>query len=175
MTDRDLSLFSDGVHSLGSSTEPISMIENLVRLAADGAGANSASLYVVREGALHPWYVLGLSPEYVRACGPVPVGEQCCGRAVAHQKPWIVSNMLTDPDWVELREGISKTEIRAGFSVPVMQGDTCIGSLACHFKKPFTPNKEAISRNQVFATLIAFAFTKFKIDLKPRALYCVAS
>ena len=79
--------------------DPISMVENLVRLAAQGAGANSASLYMVRDGALHPWYVYGLSPEYVAACGPVRIGEQCCGRAVAFKKPWVVGNMLTDPDW----------------------------------------------------------------------------
>ena len=146
--------------------DPISMVENLVRLAAQGAGANSASLYMVRDGALHPWYVYGLSPEYVAACGPVRIGEQCCGRAVAFKKPWVVGNMLTDPDWVNLRDSISKTEIRAGFSVPILQGEIPIGSLACHYQKPFTPNGDNISRNETFATLIAFSFRRFREELK---------
>lgn len=150
---------------LPQTDDPKSMIENLVRLAAQGAGANSASLYMVKDGALHPWYVYGLSPEYVKACGPVPIGDQCCGRAVANKVPWIVSNMLTDPDWVDLRESISQTEIRAAFSVPVMQDGRCIGSLACHYRAPFKPNADAISRNETFATLIAFAFKRFAAEL----------
>ncbi len=144
--------------------EKVSMVENLVRLAAQGAGANFASLYIERDGKLYPWYVYGLSPEYVEACGPVPVGEQCCGRAVAYKKPWVVSDMLTDPDWIDLRDSISKTEIRAGFSVPVMDGNRCIASLACHFKQPHAPNAAAIERNQIFATLIAFAFRGFDYE-----------
>ncbi len=143
----------------------VSMVENLVRLAAQGAGANSASLYLVRNGNLYPWYVYGLTPEYVAACGPVPVGEQCCGRAVHYKRPWVVSNMLTDPDWIDMRESISRTEIRAGFSVPVMDGDTVIAALGCQYKRPFTPTEQAIERNQVFATLIAFAFRRFGDEL----------
>lgn len=153
-----------GLGPLKTTEEAIQMVENLVRLAAHGVGSTSSSLYTVRDGALHPWYVYGLSPEFVAACGPVPVGEQCCGRAVAFRRPWVVSNMLTDPDWVELRESIGKTEIRAGFSVPVMQGETCIAALGCHFPRPFQPPLEAIERNQIYATLIAFAFKRFDLE-----------
>jgi hypothetical protein len=79
---------------------------------------------------------------------------------VKFKQPWFVADMLTDPDWVQLRDSVMKTEIRAGFSVPVMKGTECIGALACQFAKPYTPTQEAITRNQVFATLIAFAFTR---------------
>jgi GAF domain-containing protein len=145
--------------------DPVAMVENLVRLAAQGIGSSSASFYTVQNDALYPWYVYGLPPEYVAACGPVPIGEQCCGRAVAFKKPWIVADMLTDPDWTHLREDIEQTEIRAAFSVPVMLDGECIGSLACHFKKPYQPNQDAIERNQTFATLIAFAFKRFPGEL----------
>jgi GAF domain-containing protein len=109
--------------------------------------------------------VYGLSKAYVEACGPVAIGEQCCGRAVAHRKPWVVENMLTDPDWTHLHQEIGKTEIRAALSVPVMLDEECIGSLACHFKRPFSPNDDSIQRNQTFATLIAFAFRRFPGEL----------
>jgi GAF domain-containing protein len=145
--------------------DPVAMVENLVRLAAQGVGSSSASFYTVRDGALYPWYVYGLPKEYIAACGAVQIGEQCCGRAVAHRKPWVVANMLTDPDWTHLQAEVAKTEIRAAFSVPVMLDEKCIGSLACHFKRPYQPNQDAIQRNQTFATLIAFAFRRFPGEL----------
>src|SRR3954467_3063801 len=79
MSANDLRLFRAGVESLGSD-DPVNVVRNMVALAADGAGASSASLYLLEDdGKLHPWHVIGLSPEYVEACGPVAVGEQCCG------------------------------------------------------------------------------------------------
>jgi GAF domain-containing protein len=151
--------------------DPVAMVENLVRLAAQSAGSTSASFFKLDGPSLHPWYVYGLPPEYVAACGPVPVGEQCCGRAVAFRKPWVVSDMLTDPDWVHMRSEIEKTEIRAAFSVPLMRNGSCIGSLACHFKKPYQPSSEAIMRNETFATLIAFAFKRFADELERNSRY----
>ena len=154
--------------------DSVAMVQYLVRLAAQGVGSSSASFYTVQDGVLRPWYVYGLPPEYVAACGPVKIGDQCCGRAVAHKRPWVVSNMLTDPDWTELRQEVEQTPIRAAFSVPVMIDDQCIGSLACHFKKPYQPNQDAIERNQIFATLIAFAFKRFPDELALEPRYSVA-
>ena len=73
----DLMHESDSVERPSIQTEePVAMVENLVRLAAQGVGSTSASFYTVRDGALYPWYVYGLSKEYVAACGAVKIGEQ---------------------------------------------------------------------------------------------------
>ncbi|MBC8038399.1 MAG: GAF domain-containing protein [Rhizobiales bacterium] len=87
--------------------------------------------------------------------GEVRVGSQCCGRAVESKKPWIVTDMLQDPLFAEGRDGAANSLIRAAFSVPVLDGDNAIGSLACHYASPYFPSAVDIDRNQHFARLIA--------------------
>ena len=134
----------------------------MVRLACELADAQGASLFWVDENLLRPYIIYNLPEEYIAGIGTVRVGSQCCGRAVEHKKPWIVTNMLTDPLFVEGREGADASPIRAAFSVPVFDGDNVIAALACHFKTAHTPSALDIERNQVFARLIA-------ISLKGRA------
>jgi GAF domain-containing protein len=144
----------DGSNGVGEA------IGNLVRLAAEGGKASSASLYAVdfRANTLKPVVVLGLPESYVRGCGDVRIGDQCCGRAVEAKKPWIVADMLCDPLFATARAASADSGIRAAFSVPVLDADgNCIASLACHYREPFTPTNYDIERNEVFATLIASA------------------
>ena len=134
----------------------------MVRLACELADADGASLFWVDGGVLRPYIIYNLPKEYIAGIGTVRVGSQCCGRAVEHKKPWIVTDMLEDPLFVEGRAGAKATLVRAAFSVPVLDGDTAIASLACHYTAPHTPSALDIERNEVFAKLIA-------ISLKGRA------
>ena len=86
---------------------------------------------------------------------------------VEQKKPWIVTDMLVDPLFVEGLAGAKATFIRAAFSVPVLDGDKAIASLACHYPAPHTPSALDIERNEVFAKLIA-------ISLKGRTPLSVA-
>jgi GAF domain-containing protein len=64
--------------------------------------------------------------------------------------------MLSDPLFKDGVQGAKGSDIRAGFSVPVIaQNGIAVGSLACHFRRPHTPTTTEIERNQSFATLIA--------------------
>lgn len=127
----------------------------MLGVACDLAGAHGSTLCLVDESVLRPYVVYNLPPEYIAGIGTVRVGSQCCGRAVEHKKPWIVEDMLADPLFVEGRKGAMESPIRAAFSVPVMDGETAIGSLACHFTKPHLPTRLDIERNEVFARLFA--------------------
>lgn len=127
----------------------------MVRLACEMAGAQGATLYLVDGPVLRPHVVYNLPKEYIAGVGEVLVGAQCCGRAVAQKKPWIVTNMLTDPLFADGLAGAVASPIRAAFSVPVLDGNTAIASLACHFTSPHTPGPVDIERNEVFARLIA--------------------
>jgi GAF domain-containing protein len=129
-------------------------LENLVRLAAEIADAYAASLFTVEGDTLSPYVIYNLPADYVAGIGTVRVGSQCCGRAVEKKKPWIVTDMLTDPLFAEGREGAAKSIIRAAFSVPVFDGDRVIASLACHFSTAHTPTALDIERNEHFAKLI---------------------
>lgn len=129
----------------------------MVRLACELADAHGATLYLAEGPVLRPYVIYNLPKEYILGIGEVRVGSQCCGRAVAHKKPWIVADMLSDPLFAEGREGAASSPIRAAFSVPVIDEDKAIGSLACHFTVPHTPAKVDIERNEVFAKLIAIS------------------
>lgn len=130
-------------------------LESTVRIAAEIADAFAASLFVVDGDVLRPYIIYNLPEEYVAGIGPVRIGTQCCGRAVLFKKPWIVTDMLTDPLFADGRDGARKSLIRAAFSVPVMEGDKVIASLACHYTEPHTPSAVDIERNEHFARLIA--------------------
>jgi len=129
----------------------------MLGVACDMADADGATLFVVDGEILWPYLVYRLPVEYIRGIGTVRVGAQCCGRAVEHKRPWIVSDMLSDPLFAEGRAGALASPIRAAFSVPVMDGDTVIASLACHFIRPHTPSDVDVERNQAFANLFAIS------------------
>ena len=129
----------------------------MLSVACEMANAQGATLFTVDGPLLRPYLVYKLPAEYINSIGTVRIGAQCCGRAVAHKKPWIVTDMLTDPLFAEGRAGAINSPIRAGFSVPVMDGNEAIAALACHFTSAHTPSDLDIERNQVFANLFAIS------------------
>jgi len=164
----DISLFPSGFSllSIECTNGTGEAIANLVRLAAESAKADSASLYSVdvAEGVLKPAVILGLPESYVRGCGNVRIGDQCCGRAVAHKQPWIVTDMQTDPLFASARQASVESGIRAGFSVPVLDSaGECIACLGCQYSHAFTPSNYDIERNVLYATLIASAVSSRRL------------
>lgn len=147
----------------------------MVRLACELADAQGATLFLVEGQALRPYVIHNLPKEYIDGIGVVQVGSQCCGRAVAHKKPWIVTDMLTDPLFAEGREGAVSSPIRAAFSVPVLDEDTAIGSLACHFTAPHSPAAIDIERNEVFAKLIAISLRGRETKLTAQPFFSSAA
>ena len=133
-------------------------IATYVDLAVESSGASGGSFYVrnVTREVLVPYATIEIPPDFTRLCGDVRVGDQCCGRAVLHKKPWIVANMLTDPLFASGRDAVAKSPIRAGFSVPVLEaGGRCIGALGCVYREPHSPTTEQISQNEIWADFIA--------------------
>lgn len=132
-------------------------LARMLGVACEMANAQGATLFIVDGPVLRPYLIYNLPTEYIQGIGEVRVGEQCCGRAVEHRKPWIVTDMLTDPLFSDGVAGALASPIRAAFSVPVMDNDTPIASLAVHFDRPRTPSKVDIERNEVFAKLFAIS------------------
>lgn len=141
-----------------------SHLDTLVRIACELAGAKGATLFLVDGSILRPYIIYNLPKEYIEGIGTVRVGTQCCGRAVEQKRPWIVSDMLSDPLFSDGRKGAVESPIRAGFSVPVLDGGTAIASLGCHFERPHTPSELDLERNQVFANLIAITLRGTEIS-----------
>jgi hypothetical protein len=133
-------------------------IATYVDLAVESSGASGGSFYVrnVTREVLVPYATIEIPPAFTRLCGDVRVGDQCCGRAVLHKKPWIVANMLTDPLFASGGDAVANSPIRAGFSVPVLEASgECVGALGCVFQEPHTPTPEQISQNEIWADFIA--------------------
>jgi GAF domain-containing protein len=138
---------------------------HLIQLAAESANSDAASIYLLdsQENVLKPLVTYGLPEAYVAACGNVKVGDQCCGRAFLHRKPWVVSDMLTDPLFASAREAALLSPVRAAFSVPIIdQNGPCLGSLACHYSKPYTPTSEDLDRNKLWAAMIAHTVSSYQ-------------
>lgn len=127
----------------------------MLAIACDVAEADGATLFVVDGLVLRPYLVYRLPLAYIQGIGAVRLGTQCCGRAVEQKRPWIVTDMLSDPLFADGRNGALASPIRAAFSVPVIDGDEAIASLACHFSRPHSPSGVDIERNQAFARLFA--------------------
>lgn len=178
MSSPDLRSLELGVASISTAEDVRSALTSLVKLAAEGAKSSSASLYMLDASGnvLKPYIVHGLPEAYVRGCGDVLVGTQCCGRAVQHRRVWIVADMLSDPLFADAKAAAVNSEIRAAFSVPVINAaDNCIGSLACHYNRPFTPSSYDVERNRVFATLIAFTIAKYGAPVVERSFAAQAA
>jgi|ERR1035437_2091805 putative methionine-R-sulfoxide reductase with GAF domain len=107
--------------------------------------------------------IYGLPAASVEACGNVRVGDQCCGRAVQHRKPWIVSDMMEDPLFSSAKIAALVSPIRSGFSVPVISADgECVGALGCQYCECYTPSREQIERNETWAAMIAHIISQYR-------------
>lgn len=152
---------SAGMDFVVNASDTKQAIARLVKAAADCVGSDMGSFYIVDGGVLRPYVTHNFPPHYAEACAAVPIGTQCCGRAVLHKMPWIVEDMWTDPLFADAREGAMRDGIRSAFSIPVMDANmNCLGSLAAQFKQHYTPDPYALERQSLFAKLIAFALVK---------------
>jgi GAF domain-containing protein len=140
-------------------------LAELVQMAAESAHSKFGSFHVVdpAENVLKPLVTYGLPQAYIEACGNVRIGDQCCGRAVQHRKPWTVSDMLSDQLFESAREAAMKSPIRAGFSVPVIdENGNCLGCLASQYDEVHVAAPEEIVRNQTWAQMIAHTISVYK-------------
>ena len=160
-----LTFFESGFQLIKGNGDLRLAVGEIVQLAAQAGNCRAASFFILDSARLIlvPLVTFGLPAEYVDSCGNVRVGDQCCGRAVQHRKPWVVSDMLNDPLFVSAREGALRTGIRAAFSVPVInEAGDCFGSLACHYGETHIPSSEEIERNTNWAEMIAHVLSQYK-------------
>ena len=166
----DTSFVVAGMKFVAESNDHRAAVRSLVQAAAALVGSDMGSFYLLDStaGVLRPYVTFNFPDEYLEACAEVRVGDQCCGRAALHGMPWIVTDMLTDPLFTAAREGAQRSGVRAGFSVPAIDAHgRVIGTLASHFRHPFTPSSFDLERQSLFAKLIAFALVKHGIVTTP--------
>ena len=160
-----VTFYDSGMALMRGNGDLKSALGSMLPIVAQLANSNGASLFITDESekTLKPLVTYGLPKSYVDLCGFVRIGEQCCGRAVKERKLWIVSDMLNDPLFASGRKAAAETVIRAAFSMPVILNDgSCVGSLACHYKRPYTPTEENLAVNRTWASLMAHTLSRYR-------------
>jgi GAF domain-containing protein len=160
---QDTKFLLAGMEYVASSKDSMAVLRALVEAASASVGSNMGSLYTLdhSRGVLTPLILHNLPETYTAGCSEVPLGTQCCGRAALHHVPWIVSDMWSDPLFTDCREAAMASNMRSGFSVPVLDAHgKCLGTLASHFNTSFTPSAYDVERQSLFAKLIAFAMAR---------------
>lgn len=151
-------LYPEGQQVIGGTASMHRAMGIFVALAIEASSADAGSLYVLdaTSQTLIPYVTVGLPEDYVSLCGAIAVGDQCCGRAVLHKQQWIVSDMLIDPLFRSAKAAAERSPVRAAFSTAVIDSaGNCQGSLACHFFEPHMPSTADLTRNKLWAELIA--------------------
>lgn len=81
-----------------------------------------------------------------------------CGTAASTKKPVIVTDIETDPLWVDYKDLALSYNLRACWSIPIMtQENKVIGTIATYFNKPNKPRDVDLEFMQRLAPLISLA------------------
>jgi GAF domain-containing protein len=154
---------ANGKRHIVASQDVNKTVRDLVRVAAEAVGSNMGALLLLEQDrkVLKPAVIANLPEEYIKGCGEVRLGEQCCGRAVLHGVPWHVEDIWSSHFFPpEGRESAQRAGVRAVFSIPVVDAEgKCLGSLSAHFSEPHVASLYEIERHCLFAELIAFALS----------------
>jgi PAS domain S-box-containing protein len=95
--------------------------------------------------ALYNWAAPNLNPEFAKSINGVEIGENVgsCGTAAYLKQNIIVSNINTDPRWVNYKTLAINAGYQACWSYPIMSSIGVVhGTFAVYFKDSRLPNKE---------------------------------
>lgn len=86
-----------------------------------------------------------LPKEYIHAVDGIAIGENAgsCGTAAFRKEPVIVTNIATDPLWVDYKELALKHKLQACWSTPIMsEAGAVYGTFAIYYSELRDPKKE---------------------------------
>ena len=95
-------------------------------------------LWIDRDGFIHPLSGPGLPDEYSAAIDGVAIGPMAgsCGSAAYWRAPVVVTDIATDPRWVDFKELPLRLKLRACWSSPICDGDDrVLGTFAFYFRE----------------------------------------
>ena len=174
-----------------ANAEPLSdLLEFLAALIEDQSIGSISSVLLLDEDrkTLHHGAAPSLPKDYVTAVDGLPIGPNAgsCGTAAFFAKRVIVSDIATDPLWVDYRDLALRHGLRACWSVPVLSAKgSVLGTTAVYYGEPRTPSLPeldlieraahlagiAIERKQAEQTLIHNALHDTLTNLPNRALF----
>jgi two-component system, LuxR family, sensor kinase FixL len=130
------------------------MLCSILVLTADGMR--------VRHGAAP-----SLPEAYVNAVNGAPIGPRngSCGTAMYLKRPVVVTDVMTDPLWIDYRDLAEICGLRACWSTPIFshQGDV-IGSFAMYRQEQRGPNAEEAHLTQIATHIAGIAIERQRVQ-----------
>ena len=154
------------VLELIAADAPLSeILTNLVLLMQGQAEGLRCSILLLSRDGLHVEH--GAAPDlpdvYVKAINGAPIGPCAgsCGTAMYRRQPVVVTDVMTDPLWVDYRDIAEESGLRACWSTPVLssQGEV-LGSFAMYRQESRGPRPEEQRLTEVATHLAGIAIQR---------------
>ncbi|MEV4462744.1 GAF domain-containing protein [Micromonospora echinofusca] len=104
---------------------------------------------------------------YNQAIDGIVTGEGVgsCGTAAHRREPVIVTDIATDPFWVEFRSLAERAGLAACWSTPILARDgSLLGTFAMYHRTPRVPQDTDLALTRVFAGTAALAIERHHIE-----------
>ncbi len=104
-----------------------------------------------------------LSPEYCSAIDGVSIGPSVgsCGTAAFLREPVIVSDIATDPLWVNFRDLALSYGLYACWSTPIFDAKrSVLGTFAIYYRRPAQPTEQQLQLIEMATQMAAIAIGK---------------
>ncbi len=110
------------------------------------AGNIISAVMLMDEDGMHLWPAAGprLPKGWFEAISPLKIGPcvGSCGTAASLKQPVIVSDVATDPLWVDYRDLALSYGLRAAWSQPLLSKDQqVLGTFGMYYAEPRTPSE----------------------------------
>jgi len=113
-----------------------------------------------------------LPPDYSRAIDGFKAGPCAgsCGTAIYRKQPVVVSDIATDPLWINFRDLALSHELRACWSTPIAsQNGELFGTFAIYYREPRTPDAQHLQLISHATHLAALAIERDRDKTQLRA------
>lgn len=147
--------------------------ELLSAVEAEGGNAMRTSvLFLSRDGRhLRHGSAPSLPAAYNAAIDGISVGEGvgCCGTVASRGTPVYVSDIATDPLWVNFRDLALEHGLRACWSTPIQAIDgSRLGTFAIYYTEPRTPTPADIDTIATITQTAALAIERYRSEERMR-------
>jgi diguanylate cyclase (GGDEF)-like protein len=172
--DQILSTVRELAERLNRTTTQQSMAEISVEVCAAAFGSGKASIHFYQEQSerLVMAAAYGLPLPFVTANAHLPLGSGACGKAAQQRSLVLVEDVTTETDWTS--EGHMRGTglgFRSVWSLPLMTGDSLLGTLAIYLPHSGRPCEDDLSLLQLLGHQIATALDRARLADRSQDLY----
>jgi signal transduction histidine kinase len=165
-TEAMLAAQSQVIEALSANLSLAEMLNRFARTIESQSSDMLCSILLLDGNKLRHGAAPSLPDEYNQAIDGVTIGPEVgsCGTAAFTQQQVIVSNIETDPLWVNYREFALKHELRACWSTPIIIQGQLLGTFALYYRTPQQPNRQDLRLIEIWAQLVALGISRKRAE-----------